>query len=312
MMLPGKRSPTGLRSPLRKKGWPPWGFWRNGLPMGNGQPVIGSRTAMPVRGLQPRSGTVRAARGKAHGLSGTASPANGAVRPGRRAVGPRDRAAGPAGGGAVPPNGAASPSGREPSRQAEPPARQLKPEVHRTEPPSQSRRADGDVRRLPAFRKGQKPSPAHRTGVRHLLAGGIQWIACISSTSTRPMKRCSMRRPCRSLKSREYTSQLISPPIILTLSMQEEELLKKYMDVIYQAWALRSSPSAGNEYAVRAVPANLFSMAKKELLMEMLDGLSEDSGAARPEIDLRPDRLHVLQGGGQGKQPPFRTRRRTS
>ena len=31
----------------------------------------------------------------------------------------------------------------------------------------------------------------------------------------------------------------------------------------------------GKEYAVRAVPGNLFSIAKKELLMEMIDGLSK-------------------------------------
>ena len=86
----------------------------------------------------------------------------------------------------------------------------------------------------------------------------------------------------RSLKSREYTSQLISPPIILTLSMQEEELLKKHMDVFTRV-GFEIEPFGGNEYAVRAVPDNLFSLAKKELLMEMLDGLSEDSGAAGPE-----------------------------
>ena len=86
----------------------------------------------------------------------------------------------------------------------------------------------------------------------------------------------------RSLKSREYTSQFISPPIILTLSMQEEELLKKHMDVFTRV-GFEIEPFGGNEYAVRAVPDNLFSLAKKELLMEMLDGLSEDSGAAGPE-----------------------------
>ena len=36
-------------------------------------------------------------------------------------------------------------------------------------------------------------------------------------------------------------------------------------------------PFGGNEYAVRAVPDNLFSLAKKDLLMELIDGLSDDS-----------------------------------
>ena len=79
-----------------------------------------------------------------------------------------------------------------------------------------------------------------------------------------------------SLKSREYTSQYISPPIILTLSMQEEELLKRHMK-IFTDIGFEIEHFGGNEYAVRAVPDNLFSLAKKELLLEMLDGLTEEN-----------------------------------
>ena len=79
-----------------------------------------------------------------------------------------------------------------------------------------------------------------------------------------------------SLKSREYTSQFISPPIILTLSMQEEELLRHHMK-IFTDIGFEIEHFGGNEYAVRAVPDNLFSLAKKELLLEMLDGLTEEN-----------------------------------
>ena len=89
-------------------------------------------------------------------------------------------------------------------------------------------------------------------------------------------------RTFASLKSREYTSQLISPPIILTLSMQEEELLKRHMDVFTEV-GFEIEHFGGSEYAVRAVPDNLFSLAKKELLLEMLDGLTEDGTGAGSE-----------------------------
>ncbi len=79
-----------------------------------------------------------------------------------------------------------------------------------------------------------------------------------------------------SLKSREYTSQFISPPIILTLSMQEEEVLKHHMNIFTEI-GFEIEHFGGNEYAVRAVPDNLFSLAKKELLLEMLDGLTEEN-----------------------------------
>lgn len=87
-----------------------------------------------------------------------------------------------------------------------------------------------------------------------------------------------------SLKSREYTSQFISPPIILTLSMQEEELLKRHQSVFTDI-GFEIEHFGGNEYAVRAVPDNLFSLAKKELLLELLDGLAgENPGAASESI----------------------------
>ena len=85
-----------------------------------------------------------------------------------------------------------------------------------------------------------------------------------------------------SLKSREYTSQYISPPIILSLSMREAELLNRSIDVFRQV-GFEIEPFGGSEFAVRAVPGNLLSLVKKELLMEMIDSLSEEGGRIAPE-----------------------------
>ena len=85
-----------------------------------------------------------------------------------------------------------------------------------------------------------------------------------------------------SFKSREYTSQFISPPIILPLSMQEEEVLNRHMEVFRQI-GFEIEPFGGKEYAVRAVPDNLLSLAKKELLLERLNGLSEGAERQTPE-----------------------------
>ena len=40
----------------------------------------------------------------------------------------------------------------------------------------------------------------------------------------------------------------------------------------------------GREYAVRAVPDNLFSLAQKELLTELIDGLSEEGAFEEPSM----------------------------
>ena len=86
------------------------------------------------------------------------------------------------------------------------------------------------------------------------------------------------------MKNREYTSQYLSPPVILTLSMQEARLLDEHMDR-FQRIGFEIEPFGGKEYAVRAVPANLFGIAKKELLLEMLDTLSDSVNTSMtPEL----------------------------
>lgn len=97
-------------------------------------------------------------------------------------------------------------------------------------------------------------------------------------------ERVLYERTLREMKNREYTSQYLSPPIILSLTMQEAELLNEHMDR-FERIGFEIEPFGGDEYAVRAVPDNLFSIAKKELLMEMLDSLSDGvSGNMTPEL----------------------------
>lgn len=78
-----------------------------------------------------------------------------------------------------------------------------------------------------------------------------------------------------SMKNRQFTSQYLSPPIILNLSMQEAELLRAHMEM-FAGIGFEIESFGGDSYAVRAVPDNLFGIAKKELLIEMLDNLSEE------------------------------------
>ena len=87
----------------------------------------------------------------------------------------------------------------------------------------------------------------------------------------------------KTLKTRQYDTQMVEPPIILTLNMNEELLLDKYMEY-FTGMGFEIEPFGGREYAVRGVPANLFSIAKKDLLIEMIDGLSDDISVHNPDI----------------------------
>lgn len=87
-------------------------------------------------------------------------------------------------------------------------------------------------------------------------------------------ERVLYERTLKGMKNREFTSQYLSPPVILSLSMQETELLNEHMDR-FKRIGFEIEPFGGDEYAVRAIPDNLFGIAKKELLLEMLDGLAD-------------------------------------
>lgn len=97
-------------------------------------------------------------------------------------------------------------------------------------------------------------------------------------------ERVLYERTLKGMKTRDYTSQYISPPIILDLSMQEAELFRRYLDRFTKI-GFEIEPFGGDSFAVRAVPDNLFSVAKKELLLEMIDSLSDEiSTNMTPEI----------------------------
>ena len=76
---------------------------------------------------------------------------------------------------------------------------------------------------------------------------------------------------------------MIDPPIILSLNSSEQLKLEQYMEH-FTSIGFEIEPFGGKEYAVRAVPANLFSVAKRELLMEMIDDLAEGNGSGTPDL----------------------------
>ena len=87
-------------------------------------------------------------------------------------------------------------------------------------------------------------------------------------------ERVLYEKTLKGMKTREFTSQYLSPPIILNLTMQEEEVLKTHIDNFANI-GFEIETFGGSSYAVRAVPDNLFSIAKKDLLIEMLDSMVE-------------------------------------
>ena len=83
-------------------------------------------------------------------------------------------------------------------------------------------------------------------------------------------------RLMKNLREKQITSQYISPPMVLSLSAKEEEMLTQYEEYFSQM-GFEITNFGGREYTVSAVPANLYGLAGEELFFEILDGLAEES-----------------------------------
>ena len=87
------------------------------------------------------------------------------------------------------------------------------------------------------------------------------------------------------LKEKEFTSQAVSPPIVLSLDAHEQEMLETYLPEI-KKFGYEIENFGGREYMISAVPDNLYHIDMKDLFIEMLDDFSNLTGRQTPELIL--------------------------
>ena len=78
------------------------------------------------------------------------------------------------------------------------------------------------------------------------------------------------------LADQEESDEINACSIVVPVDVdgKEEEWLINFKNETHNH-PTEIEPFGGDEYAVRAIPDNLFGIAKKELLLEMLDSLSD-------------------------------------
>jgi DNA mismatch repair protein MutL len=84
-------------------------------------------------------------------------------------------------------------------------------------------------------------------------------------------------------EKKEVYSQMIAPPAVVSLSQTEQEILKEHLPLLEQL-GFEIEPFGGNEYALRAAPADMMNLADEEMFLEVLDALMK--GQKTPEFVL--------------------------
>ncbi|MBQ4372822.1 MAG: DNA mismatch repair endonuclease MutL [Lachnospiraceae bacterium] len=76
------------------------------------------------------------------------------------------------------------------------------------------------------------------------------------------------------LHEKTMTSQMVNPPIIVTLSTQEEEAFEKYKES-FETLGYQVEHFGGKEYALTAVPDNILNLDKRQLFLDAISACVE-------------------------------------
>lgn len=88
----------------------------------------------------------------------------------------------------------------------------------------------------------------------------------------------------KEIEKKEPMTQLLQPPIILSLSMVQQQAIDENQDV-FSSLGYQIENFGGREYAVSGVPAHLPEVGSQDLLLEIIDSLVEERGQKKaPEL----------------------------
>jgi len=165
-----------------------------------------------------------------------------------------------------------------------PPVNPAEPAV----PPSGATRDAGEPEQLSLFQE-QFLDPRTRTRI-HIIGQlfDTYWLAQFGDSlfiidQHAAHEKVNYERFLKRYRERKMESQNLCPPIIVTLSMEEEAVLNANMERFTEA-GFEIDHFGGREYSIHAVPADIYLASEDQLFHEMLDSLSSDGSSSAEEV----------------------------
>lgn len=84
----------------------------------------------------------------------------------------------------------------------------------------------------------------------------------------------------KEIEKKTPMTQLLQPPVVLSLSMVQQQAVEENQDV-FASLGYQIENFGGREYAVSGVPAHLPEVGSQDLLLEIIDSLAEEQGRKR-------------------------------
>ncbi|MCM1112233.1 MAG: DNA mismatch repair endonuclease MutL [Muribaculum sp.] len=101
-------------------------------------------------------------------------------------------------------------------------------------------------------------------------------------------EKVKYERLMRRFRKKQIVSQLLAPPVVVSLSAQEELVFLEYREV-FASLGFETETFGGREYALRSVPTDLYGCSERELFLAVLDEL--DAGVSRGSYQVIEEKI---------------------
>ena len=101
-------------------------------------------------------------------------------------------------------------------------------------------------------------------------------------------EKVKYERLMKQFREKNVISQRLMPPVIVSLSAQEEIVLSEHMET-FSSLGFEIESFGGREYALRSVPVDLYGCSEREMFLEVLDEL--DGGISRGSFKVVEEKI---------------------
>lgn len=99
-------------------------------------------------------------------------------------------------------------------------------------------------------------------------------------------EKVKYERLVRELEAKSITSQTLIPPVVISLTGKEEEILCEFRDS-FAALGFEIEEFGSGAYMIRSMPADLYGCSEKEFFMNVLDEIADNPMKGAPDVILQ-------------------------
>ena len=98
-------------------------------------------------------------------------------------------------------------------------------------------------------------------------------------------EKVKYERLVKELEAKSVSAQMINPPVVITLTGKEEEVLLQ-MAENFKALGFEIEAFGSGSYVLRGMPADLYGCSEKEFFMDILDEIADNPMKGTPDVIL--------------------------